>query len=623
MLIGAGLMASFFSFRLTLMFIRQTKTSSSSSGKAYFTYRLVTSECIGKKVRQKTLLNPGRHFDLPREQWPQLCLRLDNILSGQTTLFDTNKAIEQAAQHMYSQLMAGNALQKKDNSRPEVTDFQEVDVDSIEVIKPRSVAAEHVCLEALRELNLPAILDEAGFNTPQKAAALGNIVGRMCEPRSEWATSKWLANRSALGELIDFDFESMPPIQLYRASDLLLKNKALIEQRLFERVQSIFGFTPTVTLYDLTNTYFEGQGGGKAKRGRSKEKRNDCPLLTLGLTLDASGFIRNSQVFDGNVSEGSTLEGMLEKLNAPEGALVVMDAGIASEKNITWLAEKGYKYLVVSRQRKRTFEMEKALSIQTASDDAVHLHREEVPGQDPDTGEVKLYCWSEQRAQKDAAIDQHFRERFEEELTGIAAGLQKKGYTKKRDRLNERIGRLKERFKRISSHYRIELTGNDSAETVSELNWYYEPSPTSKQNHPGVYCLRSNQTDWDAETLWRTYTMLTDLESVFRSLKSELGLRPVYHRKEERCDGHLLITTLAYQAVQVVRRRLKEQGISESWSLLRDHFSTQRRVTATFKQKDGQTLHVRKATLPEEPLLKIYQILGLDTNPGGIKKMTI
>ena len=609
--------------KLALMFIRRTKTSASSSGKNYFTYRLVTSERVGKKVRQKTLLNLGRHFDLPPEQWPQLCLRLDQILTGQTTLFDTDQSIEQTAQHLYSRIIARGAPQTKNASCTKVPDFQEIDVDSIEVIKPRSVGAEHVCLEALKELELPAILDEAGFNKPQKAAALGNIIGRMCEPHSEWATSKWLANRSALGELIDFDFESMLPMQLYRVSDLLLKNKALIEERLFERVQSLFGFTPTVTLYDLTNTYFEGKADGKAKRGRSKEKRNDCPLVTLGLILDASGFIRHSQVFDGNVNEGSTLEVMLEKLGAPKGALVVMDAGIASEKNITWLADKGYKYLVVSRQRKYAFEMEKALSIQSASDYTVHLHREEVPQQqDQSASEVKLYCWSERRAQKDAAIDQQFREKFEAELTQIAAGLQKKGYTKKRDKLNERIGRLKERFKRVSRHYRIELILG-STDIVSQLKWYYDPSPISKQNHPGVYCLRSNQTDWDGETLWRTYTMLTDLESVFRSLKSELGMRPVYHHKEDRCDGHLFITTLAYQAVQVVRRKLKEQGISESWSSLREHFAQQRRVTATFKQKDGRTLHVRKATVPEEPLLKIYEILGLDNNPGGIKKMTI
>ena len=521
--------------------------------------------------------------------------------------------------------MASSGQISKVNTDAEVADSQEVDVNSIEMIKPRSVGAEHVCVEALKELNLPGILDEAGFNGPQKAAALGNIVGRMCEPRSERATLKWLTNTSALGELLNFDFESMPLMQLYRASDLLLKNKALIEQGLFERVQSIFGFTPTVTLYDLTNTYFEGNASGnsKAKRGRSKEKRNDCPLVTLGLTLDASGFIRHSQVFDGNVSEGSTLEGMLEKLNAPEGALVIMDAGIASEKNITWLVNNGYKYLVVSRQKKRTFEMDKALSIQSASDHTIHLQREEVQEQGEEASEVKLYCWSEERARKDSEIDAHFREKFEAELTKITAGLHQKGTTKKRDKLNERIGRLKERCKRVSYHYRIEFVLDEKEESVTELNWHYEPSQASKQSHPGVYCLRSNLTDWNEEALWRTYTMLTDLEAVFRSLKSELGMRPIYHHKEARCDGHLFITVLAYQAVQVVRRKLKEQGICESWMSLRELLAVQQRVTASFKQKDGRTLHVRKATVPEEPLLKIYQILGLDTAPGGIKKMTI
>lgn len=622
MFFKVGLTPALIGSKFALMFIRRTKTSASSSGKPYFTYRLVTSKRVGNKVRQQTLLNLGRHFNLPDEYWPELCMRLEQILAGQKVLFATSELIEPEAQHIYSKLMAGSAQREPVDTSAQVTEFQEVDVNSIEVVKPRSVGAEHVCLEALRELNLPAILDEAGFNAPQKAAALGNIVGRMCKPCSERATSKWLANKSALGELLNFDFESMALMQLYRTSDLLLKNKALIEQSIFERVQSIFSFTPTITLYDLTNTYFEGNPGGKAKRGRSKEKRNDRPLVTLGLMLDASGFIRHSQVFDGNVSEGSTLEGMLQKLKAPEGALVIMDAGIASEKNITWLASKGYKYLVVSPQRKRTFEMEKALSIQSASDCTIHLQREEVREHDKDIKEVKLYCWSEQRARKDSEIDLHFREKFEAELTKIAAGLHKKGYTKKRDKLNERIGRLKERCKRVSGHYRIEFVLN-GADTVSELNWRYEPSQTSKQSHPGVYCLRSNQTDWDEKTLWRTYTLLTDLESVFRSLKSELGMRPIYHHKESRCDGHLFITVLAYQAVQVVRRKLKEQGICESWNSLRELFAAQRRVTVTFKQKDGRTLHVRKTTVPEEPLLKLYQKLGLDSAPGGIKKMTI
>src|SRR5690606_15022553 len=113
------------------------------------------------------------------------------------------------------------------------------------------------------------------------------------------------------------------------------------------------------------------------------------------------------------------------------------------------------------------------------------------------------------------------------------------------------------------------------------------------------------------------------LEAVFKSLKSELGIRPVYHHKEERCDGHLFITVLAYQGVQVIRKKLKEKGHDLSWRSLKDIFELQRRVTMTFKQKDGNTLHIRKATNPDQELKELYQDLGLSMNPGGTKRMTI
>ena len=268
------------------------------------------------------------------------------------------------------------------------------------------MGAEHVSLEALKDLQIPQILEEAGFSGRQQAEALGNIIGRMCALRSERATANWLQEKSAPGELLKYDFAEMPLMQLYRASDRLLESKKLIEQKVFERVQDLFSFIPTTTLYDLTNTYMEGnaEGNPKEKRGRSKEKRSDCPLITLGLTLDASGFIRHSQVFDGNVSEGSTLEEMLKQLHAPAGALIIMDAGIASEENLEWLTLNKYNYLVVSRERKRDIEMEKTSVIESAGGHQIHLQRQ--PGQHK--GEVKIACWSEQRAMKDKSINTSF-----------------------------------------------------------------------------------------------------------------------------------------------------------------------------------------------------------------------
>ena len=175
---------------------------------------------------------------------------------------------------------------------------------------------------------------------------------------------------------------------------------------------SIFGTALAVTLYDLTNTYFEGEAGGqpKARRGHSKEKRTDCPLLTLGLVLDASGFVRRSQVFAGNVREHHTLAEMLDALNAPRAALVVMDRGIATEDRVQWLREHGYRYLVVSRERTRHFDAEATVRVETASSHGVHLHKV----LSDDAQEVRLYCFSEERAAKERGIVERFAKRFKD-----------------------------------------------------------------------------------------------------------------------------------------------------------------------------------------------------------------
>lgn len=615
------------------MFIRQTSTGNSASNQSYFTYRLVTSVRVGKKVSQKTLLNLGRHFDLERELWPELCTRIEQILAGESALFESPAKVEQEAHSICAKIIALRA-ERLEEAGDEGTDFREIDVNSVESIRPRSVGTEHVSLHALEALGLPQILEDAGFNRPQQAAALANIAGRMCAPRSERATWNWIQHKSAIGELLEFDFESMPLMQLYRASDRLLKNKALIEDRVFANVQNLFGFSATVTLYDLTNTFFEGHAAEneQATRGRSKEKRFDCPLLTLGLMLDGSGFVRRSEVFDGNVAEGKTLQGMLDQLGAPPGALVVMDAGIATEANIELLASQGFKYLVVSRKRNREFERAQATKIRSASGHEIYLHRQRTPvEQDGDAAaeqsqpadELSVACWSEQRAQKDQQIDAQAKARFEAELSKLNEGLSKKGCTKKRDKVNERIGRLKQRYSRVAQHYRIDCTLDEQKINALQVQWHFEPATGSRATHPGVYMLRTNQVDWDNEQLWRTYTMLTDLEAVFRSLKSELGLRPVYHRNQLRCDGHLFITVLAYQGVQVIRKQLKDKGHHQSWSSLKDIFEVQRRLTMTFKQKDGRALHIRKATTPEHDLKQLYEALGISMQPGGIKRMLV
>ena len=368
----------------------------------------------------------------------------------------------------------------------------------------------------------------------------------------------------------------------------------------------------------VTNTYFEGveADNPKARRGHSKEKRSDCPLLTLGLMLDASGFVRRSQVFTGNAVECRTLAGILGGLSASPGALVVMDRGIATEENLAWLREHGYRYLVVSRESGRV-QPAGDETVTTAGGDTLRV----MKVLDEEAGEVRLYCHSPKREEKENGINRRFCARFEAGLAKIAAGLATPRGEKRPDRIQEQIGKLKQRCFGVGRHYEITLETNTEQTRVTRLAWEQKPVTGTMLTDPGVYCLRSNETTWSEERLWRTYIMLTDLEAVFRSLKSELGLRPIFHHKEGRSDGHLFISVLAYQCVQLVRRQLKAKGIDASWASLRETLSVQRRVTASFKQKDGRTLHVRKATQPEPKLRAIYTALGLDPLPGGTKKL--
>ena len=602
------------------MFVRRTQTRRTEDGQPYFSHRLVHSERVGNTVRQRTLLNLGRHFDIPREQWPLLCTRIDDILAGQPPLVaDCPPAVEHEAQRIAAQLVARGAAGDETSAGP--ADVQRVDVDSLRLVRPRSVGVEQVGLWALEQLELPALLAELGVNGALRAAAAGALVGRLAQPASERATHRWLQARSGLGELLGVDFETVSAMQLYRASDALVKHREAIEAHLFDRALGLFDLQPTVTLYDLTNTYFEGEASEQpqAKRGHSKEKRSDCPLLTLGLMLDASGFVRRSQLFAGNVREHRTLAGMLEALEAPAGALVVMDRGVATDACITWLREHRYRYLVVSRERHRQFDAEAAVSVRTQSNQTVHLHK--VVSTDPD--EVRLYCYSEERAQKERAIVERVATRFEAALTKLNDGLARPRAHKRLAQVWQRIGRLKARHTRAAKHYQIDVTADETGNQAVAVTWTRRPQDGSMATHPGVYCLRSSETDWDEDALWRTYTTLTDVEAVFRSLKSELGLRPIYHHKPRRADGHLLLTVIAYQLVQVIRTRLRKHGEHASWSTLRRILEGQQRVTATFRRPDGRTLHVRTTTQAEPEQRAIYDALGVDPQPGGVRKTII
>ena len=552
------------------MFIRQTRTNNKATGEGYYTFRLVRGERIGGKVRQITVLNLGRHFPIKQEDWPLLCSRIEQLLQPQAILIAIScpAAIERAAQRYVGQLIE-RALPPQEPAvdgavdgvadsanlpAPPAPDFQEVDVDSLQQTQPRSVGVEHVALHALEQLGFVDKLTELGINGVMRACILGNLIGRMAQPASELATWDWLQNQSALGELLDVDFAGLSHMRLYRASDLLMQHREAIEGHMFSAVQTLFKLEETVTLFDLTNTYFEGAAASnpKAKHGRSKEKRTDCPLVTLGMVLDGSGFVSalaltnpacplRVQRFCAPFQDIRwQCERRLDARNDvdwPGRAAwrVIMDAGgfatEATEDNLAWLVKHSYRYLVVRRGGARQFDAAQAVTIETAGGESLRLQKEVSE----DGKEVRLYCHSEGREAKETAMMERFCTAFEAGLQKIADGLNKPRGKKRRDKILERIGRLKEKSRGVSQHYSVDLVA-DEAGMITGITREKTPISGTMATHPGVYCLRSNEMDWDEERMWRTYTMLTDLESVHR-MKGELGWR--------RCSARRRIAPMA------------------------------------------------------------------------------
>lgn len=613
------------------MYIRQTAQKNKKNGETYVTHRLVESyRNANGQVRQQTLLNLGAQFNFPKNQWKLLADRIETIRQGQQPLIEIDISLEKEAQRIAKLIITktGEADENKKIKNKEKqldlvakneseTDYQCVDINSLQNQHIRKIGAEHIGFHAVKQLNLDKILSDIGFNQKQIHLALGNIIGRLVKPGSERSTHRYLSEHSALDELLGTDFSNLSLHNFYTIADLLFKHKERIESALYSREKDLFSLEETITLYDLTNTYFEGRclSNPKAQYGRSKEKRSDCCLVALGMILDSSGFPKKSEIFPGNVSEPKTLEKMLESLGDNHSATIVMDAGIATEENLTWLKSKERTYIVVSRKQNLTIPINReSVIVKEKKNNLVKaiLIENEV------TNELELYCHSTAKEEKSKKMIRKFIERFENELQKIKNGLDKKGFTKDYKKVIEKVGRLKEKYTKASKLYEIHVTPDNQNKNTIDITWNKKENLDG--NKLGFYCLRTNRKDLDENTFWNIYTMLTELESAFRSLKSELGLRPIYHQKENRIDAHLFISIIAYHLLHTIRYQLKENGINLSWQTLREMLDTQCRITTTMQLENKKTVEVRKTSLPDTNQMQIYKALGMDTRPGKTQK---
>ena len=387
----------------------------------------------------------------------------------------------------------------------------------------------------------------------------------------------------------------------------------------------MFGLDDKLVIFDISNTYFEtGKRNSKlAKYGRSKEKRSDCPLVVFTGVIDAHGFICHSRIYEGNKADSATIEYLLEDLGAHTAPgskpTVVMNAGIASQANLDLVTSKGYHYVCVSRHQLKEYELNEKLVLQPTNRD-----KEQVklgvfrPEGYSDTW---MYVQSDAKRKKEQSIQTKLDALFEQGLESIKNALSKKGGTKRIDKVWERIGRAKEKYKRASAKYQVNVS--EQKGKVTAMTWELKPVPKPKEDKTnGVYFIRTNYENPNEEELWQVYNTIREVESTFRCLKSDLNIRPVHHQNDERVESHIYLTLLAYQLVNTIRHMLKKEGINLDWKNITRIMGTQT-VQTIVVPTDKKDIHLRKPSQPIEKVKQIYKATGCEPSKRAVKKYVV
>lgn len=583
------------------MYIRKV-IQKGKKNKNYTYYRLVENIRTENGPRQRTLLNLGR-LNLPSERHPLLAKRIEEYLKNQLLLFQNDPEIESLAFYFGQRLI--NQSSMPSSRLPAV----EVILDTLEASHCRTIGSEQVGLSWFRYLEMDRLLREQGMSERQVHMAALSIIGRLIEPGSELATLAWAKERSGLGELLAEDFAHVSKNSIYQIADQLYAHKEALEVHLWQRERKIFNLREHLILYDLTNTYLEGSGADnpKAQFGLSKERRNDCRLITLGLVVDEDGFPKKSRFFNGNQSEPETLKEMILTLAGDREyqdrpITVVLDAGIATEENLDDLKQAQIHYVVVSRRR-HDFPDKQGGYITIRENE-----REKIQVWVVEEGEEKvLYVHSRGKEFKERSIRTKFEKLFEEQLTLLKQGLSRANTTKRYDKVVERIGRLKERYRRISSYYEIRVV--KEGELAVDVQFRLNRPDQLDEKYSGSYFLRTNRLDLDEKEIWNIYNLIRRIEKSFQCLKSELGFRPIYHQKERRSDAHLFISVLAYHLLNSIEHRLRSLGDHRTWSTIRKKLSTHTRVTVSLRNQKNQFYMVRLNVKPNDDQKTIYRNL--------------
>ena len=614
--------------KLMAVFFRRKQSASGRCLQLLESYRNAQGE-----PRQRVVVSLG-DASLPAAHWSVIATAVSNQLYGQRALLppilpaSERRQVDAIVKRVDREgrwRPVGRAVGSPEvEGAPPTLDG--VLVDQVSHTHTTALGPSLVGWEAWQRLGLPGVLAGLGFNPAQAQAAAISVIHRLVSPGSERALLAWLPD-SSLPELLGCTVNEGIKDRFYRVSDQLLACQAALEKHLRQKQGALFNLDRTILLYDLTNSYFEGEASGnpKAKRGQSKEKRNDCPQIVVGMIFDRYGFELAHRVFEGQQHDGKSLVAMVVELQQilgpeerPAGAakpLIILDGGVGTQKNLALLRQHGWGYLVNDSRRGRAVYREQFVREEGfvaierhAGQSAVQVRVLADPESTATPPDQLVLCKSQGRRDKETAIRSQAEVRFLAALQKLAKRIQS-GRLSDPAKIQRTIGRVQNRHSRVQRFYTVALDpAPDLAVKWSRVDQAYE----ADDQLLGCYVLRTERQNLSGPQLWSLYMGLTKAEEGFRALKSTLGLRPNYHQREGRVEAHVFITVLAYHLLRWVLQTMEDARENRSWGTLRTILQTHCYTTILLPTRGGLTYRLRKAGQPEESQKQIYRALRIE-----------
>jgi len=498
--------------------------------------------------------------------------------------------------------------------------WREVNVREVRVERTREFGEVYLGLALWRRLHLHTLLGELiGWGkeeVPWELTASVLTVARFCGQLSELGVAERWYQRTALEDLLGVSWDKINEDRLYRGLDELAEKKDQLTAHLLKRYESLFGVGFEFLVYDVTSTFFEGQGGGlKAARGHSRDKRPDCKQVCIGLVVSSEGLPLAYEVFAGNRSDVTTVQEIVTMMESKYGKakrIWVMDRGMVSQLNLDFLKQRQAYYVVGTRKS----ELKK---YQSALLDSKSWHKVrpdvEVKLIEPaegTTGDQLILCRSAARQQKEKGMLARQEQRLLKKLIQIDQSLARK--PKKKEPVERRIGRWLGRYPAADKIFEVKALTNDQGQAyglsiackVDRTQW--------AQQAQGAYLLQSNWPEKDPIKFWAWYMQLQQAEAAFRTSKSDLKLRPIFHHKTERVEAHILVCFLALAMWRTLEMWMKGKGLGTCARQLVGEIATIKSMDVVLPVRSDQEqaeLRLRVVSKPDRMVAELLQRLDL------------